>query len=213
MSPKLQVKLLRVLQDRTFEPVGSSKTVRVDVRIVAATNQDLEQLIKEKRFREDLFYRLSVLPIEVPPLRERREDIPLLIHHFLDAANQERETTIESVSDAAMQRLLEYDWPGNVRELENLMERLVVLCRDPEIGVEDLPPQFHQRSEPAQTAPRVPPSGLSFNQVVDQFEGDLILQALERTHWNKNQAARLLGLNRTTLLEKIRKKGLEPPAS
>jgi DNA-binding NtrC family response regulator len=209
MSPNLQVKLLRVLQDQTFEPVGSSKTVKVDVRVIAATNQDLSSLIEEKRFRKDLFYRLNVIPIEVPPLRERPEDIPLLVHHFLDVANQDRGTRIEAVSDEAMQVLVDYAWPGNVRELENLIERLVVLRPEGEIGVGDLPPYFRTRRDPELVAPRVTASGLPFNQVVDRFESDLILQALEQTHWNKNQAAQLLGLNRTTLLEKIKKKGLE----
>ncbi|MCZ6785343.1 MAG: sigma-54 dependent transcriptional regulator [Proteobacteria bacterium] len=212
MSPNLQVKLLRVLQDRTFEPVGSSKTLKVDVRIIAATNQDLPRLIEEKRFREDLYYRLNVIPIEVPPLRERPEDIPLLVHHFLDVANQERGTRIETVSDEAMQTLVEYSWPGNVRELENLIERLVVLRPEGEITSDSLPSQFHEKHDPQGRTPRVPSTGLSFNEVVDNLESDLIMQALEQTHWNKNQAAQLLGLNRTTLLEKIKKKGLEKPA-
>jgi DNA-binding NtrC family response regulator len=189
MSPNLQVKLLRVLQDRTFEPVGSSKTVKVNVRVLAATNQNLEEAIRKRRFREDLYYRLNVIPIEVPPLRQRREDIPLLMHHFLDVLSQEKGKKVARISEAAFQRLYEYDWPGNVRELENLVERLVVLRGEGEIDV----------------------GGLSFNEIVDRLESDLIRQALEQTHWNKNQAARLLGLNRTTLLEKIKKKGLEHP--
>jgi DNA-binding NtrC family response regulator len=212
MSPNLQVKLLRVLQDRTFEPVGSSKTLAVDVRVLAATNQDLEEAIRERRFREDLFYRLNVIPIEVPPLRERAEDIPLLVHHFLDVANQEKNKKVEGIGRAAMELLCAYDWPGNVRELENLMERLVVLCGEGEIRPEDLPPAFHRREPSGVSVPQLPASGLSFRNVVDDFETDLILQALEQTHWNKNKAARLLGLNRTTLLEKIKKKGLEQGA-
>jgi len=124
MSPNLQVKLLRVLQERTFEPVGSSKTVRVDVRIIAATHRDLPSLIEENRFREDLFYRLNVFPIATPALRERREDIPLLVHHFLDVASQERGSPVDSISDEAMECLVAYDWPGNIRELENAVERL-----------------------------------------------------------------------------------------
>jgi DNA-binding NtrC family response regulator len=211
MSPNLQVKLLRVLQDRTFEPVGSSKTLKVNVRVIAATNQNVEKLIEQKRFREDLYYRLNVIPIEAPPLRERREDIPLLVHHFLDIANQERGTGLESVSDEAMALLVDYDWPGNVRELENLIERMVVLCREGELNADSLPHQFHESRDLGVRAPRIPASGVSFNEVVDSLEADLILQALEHTHWNKNQAAQLLGLNRTTLLEKIKKKGLEQP--
>jgi len=211
MSPNLQVKLLRVLQERTFEPVGSSKTTKVDVRIIAATHQDLPRLIADGRFREDLYYRLNVLPIEVPPLRDRSDDLPLLIHHFLDLARQERGSRIDGVSDEAMQRLIDYHWPGNVRELENLIERLTVLVSVGEIQVEDLPP--HILSEPLTQAwaPRVPSTGLDFNAVVGRFESELIEQALEHTHWNKNRAAGLLGLNRTTLLEKIKKRGITPP--
>jgi DNA-binding NtrC family response regulator len=211
MSPNLQVKLLRVLQDRTFEPVGSSKTQRVDVRVLAATNQDLRRAIEEKRFREDLYYRLNVIPIEMPPLRARRDDVPLLVHHFLDALAREKSTGPCSVSPAAMARLAAYDWPGNVRELENLVERLVILRGEGEIDVDDLPPELREtRPAVATTAPEVPAEGLSFNEVVEQLETDLIRQALERTHWNKNRAAQLLGLNRTTLLEKIKRKGLAP---
>jgi DNA-binding NtrC family response regulator len=203
------VKLLRVLQDRTFEAVGSSKTVSVNVRVIAATNQDLEQAIVNRSFREDLFYRLNVIPIEVPPLRKRREDIPLLAQHFLDVANEERGKQVKGISHEAMERLCSYAWPGNVRELENLMERLVILCDAGEIRAEDLPGQFAHQEAPTIAVPQLPPTGLSFRDVVDGFETDLILQALEQTDWNKNRAARLLGLNRTTLLEKIKKKGLE----
>jgi DNA-binding NtrC family response regulator len=213
MSPNLQVKLLRVLQDRTFEPVGSSQTVKVDVRVIAATNQRLEQAIRERRFREDLYYRLNVIPIEVPPLRERREDIPLLVSHFLNGATEEKQFGPCTLTAEALELLIRHDWPGNVRELENLIERLVVLKGEGEIGVAELPEPLRAGSSPAAHAgPResLPQTGLSFHEVVDRFEADLIRQALERTHWNKNQAARLLGLNRTTLLEKIKKKGLSP---
>ena len=162
MSPNLQVKLLRVLQDQTFEPVGSSKTVQVNVRVIAATNQDLEYAIKQKRFREDLYYRLNVIPIEIPPLRERRDDIPLLTQHFLDAMHQEKGKggTI-TISEKALQRICEHDWPGNVRELENLIERLVILRGEGEIEVDDLPHTF--RKGPATLrpeAPRIPAGGL-----------------------------------------------------
>ncbi len=212
MSSSLQVKLLRVLQDKTFEPVGSSKTVKVNVRVIAATNQDLEQAIRERRFREDLFYRLNVIPIETPALRERREDIPLLVHHFLQVMNQEKGKRVEGLSPAALELLCEYDWPGNVRELENLVERLVILRGEGTIDVEELPLALRRAAErPTVAAPRVPPAGIPFNEVVDRFETDLILQALERTQWNKNRAAQLLGLNRTTLLEKMKKKGLDAP--
>ena len=210
MSPNLQVKLLRVLQDRSFEPVGSSKSIRVDVRVIAATNQNLDEAIRERRFREDLYFRLNVIPIEAPPLRVRREDIPLLAHHFLDIANRERDGDVDGISPDAMDRLCDYAWPGNVRELENLMLRLSVLGEG-EITLKDLPPPVRQPAPTTVSAPRIPPSGLNFRNVVDDYEADLIRQALQQTSWNKNRAAQLLGLNRTTLLEKIKKKGLDQP--
>ncbi len=210
MSPNLQVKLLRILQERTFEPVGSSKTIRVDVRVIAATNQHLEQLIEQKQFREDLYYRLNVLPIEAPLLRDRTDDIPLLVHHFIEIGNQQRNSQIDGISEEAMKLLMNYRWPGNVRELENMIERVMILRSQGEILAEDLPAQFRQPRERSPQAPRVPADGISFNEVIGELETDLILQALDQTHWNKNRAAQLLGLNRTTLLEKIKKKGLEP---
>lgn len=209
MSPTLQVKLLRVLQDRTFEPVGSSRTVRVNVRVVAATNQDLEVAIREKRFREDLFYRLNVIPIETPSLRERRDDIPLLVQHFLEIMRREKGRPIESISSDALKLLCDYDWPGNVRQLENVVEQISVLSSEREIRVEDLPAQLRAPKEPLPfEAPRVSSQGLAFNDVVERIQRDLILQALELSHGNKNRAAQLLGLNRTTLLEKMKKMNL-----
>ncbi len=209
MSPNLQVKLLRVLQDRTFEPVGSSRTVRVNVRVLAATNQDLEVAIREKRFREDLFYRLNVIPIETPSLRERREDIPLLVQHFLERMRHEKGRPTESISPDALRLLCEYDWPGNVRQLENVMEQICVLCSEREVRVEDLPPQVRGRKDPVPfEAPRVSNQGIAFNDVVERVQRDLIVQALDLTHGNKNRAAQLLGLNRTTLLEKMKKMNL-----
>ncbi|MFB0976244.1 MAG: sigma-54 dependent transcriptional regulator [Myxococcota bacterium] len=223
MSPNLQVKLLRVLQERTFEPVGSSKTVKVNVRVIAATNQHLEEMIEQKQFREDLYYRLNVLPIESPPLRDRADDIPLLIHHFIDIGNQQKNMKIDGISEEAMKLLVNYRWPGNVRELENMVERVMILRETGDILGEDLPAQFHSQqtgpngasdgNERQSLAPLISSDGISFNDVIGDLETDLILQALEQTHWNKNRAAQLLGLNRTTLLEKIKKKGLEPRSS
>jgi DNA-binding NtrC family response regulator len=206
------VKLLRVLQERSFEPVGSSKTQHVDVRVIAATNQKLEDAIRRGAFREDLYYRLNVIPIEVPALRERKEDLPLLIDHFLARHGAERPHRIEGVGDAAMEQLLAYDWPGNVRELENLVERLVVMRGEGVIDVDDLPPPFRGIERPRTLAavPPLGPSGLDLNDLLERIETQLILQALERTQWNKNRAAQLLGLHRTTLLEKIKKRGIEP---
>jgi DNA-binding NtrC family response regulator len=209
MSSTLQVKLLRVLQDRTFEPVGSSKTQSADVRVIAATNQDLEDAIAERRFREDLFYRLNVIPIVVPPLRERRDDIPLLAQHFLNVANEGRGNEAVEFSDEVIERMSGFNWPGNVRELENVVERLVTLCSGREIVATDLPMALRASSPPPPAAPQIPPQGLSFRDVVDQFESDLILQALEITHGNKNRAAQLIQMNRTTMLEKMKKKGVK----
>jgi len=204
MPLSLQIKLLRVLQERAFEPVGSSKTVNVNVRVIAATNQDLEQAIKDKRFREDLYYRLHVIPIEMPPLRERREDIPVLLQHFVERSRSQ----VKGISSDAMDVLCDYGWPGNVRELENLVERLVVVCDGAVIQVEDLPTPFSRKTRLAAVAPVVPSTGISLSNEVNRFETDLILQALEQTRWNKQQAAGLLRMNRTTLIEKIKRKGL-----
>jgi DNA-binding NtrC family response regulator len=211
MSPALQVKLLRVLQDGSFEPVGSSQMRRADVRVIAATHQDLQQRLADGRFREDLYYRLNVIPIEMPPLRERRSDVPLLVEHFLACIARATGKRLEGVTQAAMGQLCAHDWPGNVRELENLVERLVVLRDGGWIEVDDLPPAYRGRSAPARgEAPTLPEAGLSFRTEVARFETDLLLQALERTGWNKSRAAALLGLNRTTLLEMLRARGIAP---
>ncbi|MEE9280957.1 MAG: sigma-54 dependent transcriptional regulator [Myxococcota bacterium] len=209
MSPNLQVKLLRVLQDGTYEQVGSSLTETIDVRTIAATNQNLQAAMREGRFRDDLFYRLNVVPIELPPLRERQDDIPLLIAHFLGHVQARRPCRLQGFTPEAMQELCVYAWPGNVRELESLVERLAILCDRNWVEVEDLPPSFGAASTGSLfQAPRVPESGLSFQKVVGRIESDIIRQALEHTKWNKSKAAQLLGLNRTTLLEMIKKRGL-----
>ena len=209
MSPNLQVKLLRVIQQGTFEPVGSNKTETANVRVIAATNQDLELAIREKRFREDLFFRLNVIPIEVPPLRERREDIPLLVMHFLEVLNQERGTKIESISDTALELLCRYDWPGNVRELENLMERITVLRGGGDLDVDDLPEALRRPPSPASEAENGSNGESNFRAAVDRFQSDLIIEALARSGGNKKEAAEYLGLNRTTLIEKIKKLRLD----
>jgi transcriptional regulator with PAS, ATPase and Fis domain len=214
MSPKLQVKLLRVLQEREFEPVGSDKPVRVDVRVVAATNRDLHAAVKERRFREDLFYRLNVLPINLPSLRERTGDIPLLVTHFLRLHSHKKGLTVESIDPEALARLEQYRWPGNVREVENLMERLVILNEDGVIRARDLP-DYVRGDSPTDQADgvslrdlRLPPEGVDLNGFIQTIEDQLILQALTRTRGNKTLAAELLRLNRTTLIERMRKKGL-----
>jgi DNA-binding NtrC family response regulator len=212
MSPNLQVKLLRVLQDRSFEPVGSSKTERVDVRVIAATNQRLDEAIRRGTFRADLYYRLNVIPIDVPPLRSRKEDLPLLIDHFLARQDPDKPKRVTGITDAALECLIAHEWPGNVRELENLVERLIVMRGEGTIDVDDLPPPYRQADRPRHLSglPSLGPAGLDLNALLETIETQLILQALERTGWNKNRAAQLLGLHRTTLIEKIKKRGLEP---
>ncbi|MCB9478210.1 MAG: sigma-54-dependent Fis family transcriptional regulator [Deltaproteobacteria bacterium] len=210
MSMNLQVKLLRVIQESEFEPVGSSKTRRVDVRIIAATNINLEQAVKERQFREDLFYRLNVIPLHIPPLRERRSDIPLLVNHFLSHFREEKNRDVQPLDDDVMAALMAYDWPGNVRELENLIERMVILSDDGHIRMNDLPEKLREaQGIPAPTHVVIPEGGLEFNKVIGDYEDRLILSALERTKGNKNLAAKLLNLKRTTLVEKIKKKGLD----
>ena len=303
MSPKLQVKVLRVLQEQEVEPVGSAEAVRVNVRVLAATNVDLERAVEEKRFREDLYYRLNVIPIEVPPLRERIEDVPCLVDHFIKRLNQHQPRPLEGFAPVAVERLQMFPWPGNVRELENLVERMCVLAREPLVEVDDLPEKFHhpeaarrRLSFAAPSGPSAspggstaasfasaasagesagpPPTGVPFgffqppaapvgvrgtegvnleerlqigtvraageqvhspstppplafssgadfsapfgvlregtdlNELVDRFERQLILEGLERSGGVKSRAAELLGIKRTTLVEKMKKKNI-----
>jgi DNA-binding NtrC family response regulator len=212
MSPKLQVKVLRVLQEQEFEPVGSTKTIKVSVRVIAATNQNLEELVEKKQFREDLFYRLNVIPINIPPLRERRSDIHLLVNHFLKTFCEEKGREVEPIESEVVQFISDYEWPGNVRELENLIERLVILNDRGAITVDDLPEKIRKGTSPRTMDPyEFPEEGLDFNKVVGEFENQIIRAALGRTRGNKNLAAKLLSLKRTTLVEKIKKKGLAGP--
>jgi len=213
MKATLQVKLLRVLQSREFEPVGSTKSQKVDVRIIAATNKNLEELVVNRDFREDLYYRLSVIPITIPPLRERRDDISLLIHNFLTIFNNDRKNAIKGFSKDALEILCNYDWPGNVRELENLVERMVTLKSSGFITPDDLPEKYLGgrtliQVQSLQEEAELPEGGICLNSAVDQFENRLILQALTRTGGNKKEAATLLNLKRTTLIEKLKKKNL-----
>lgn len=209
----LQVKLLRVLQERQIEPVGSNESLGIDVRVIAATHRDLEKSVLEGKFREDLFYRLNVIPIKMPALKERREDIPLLISHFLDRFISADRSNEISFSSLAMDLLMGYDWPGNVRELENVIERLVILRGGNEILPEDLPAKIF-RSNPLATHQyktlfELPEIGVDLKQILSDIEDSLIMQAMNRTRGNKNQASKLLTLNRTTLIEKMKKKNLE----
>ncbi|HEX6728169.1 MAG TPA: sigma-54 dependent transcriptional regulator [Nitrospira sp.] len=213
MSLPLQVKLLRVLQEREFERVGGSRTIHVDVRIVAATNQDLETLVEEKRFRKDLFYRLNVIPIVIPPLRERRSDIPLLIDHFLTRFNQSKHTEISGLAPDAIRTLTEYDWPGNIRELENMIERLVVLKKRGVLSIGDLPEKICRRSSGSELTERFirfNEDGINLSSEVELYEKHLIMEALRKANGVTARAAQLLHLNRTTLVEKLKRKGVDP---
>jgi DNA-binding NtrC family response regulator len=205
MSPALQMKLLRALQEREFERVGTSTTTKVDVRVIAATNSDLRRLVADGQFREDLFYRLDVIPVTLPPLRERREDIPLLVQHFLDKLQRGAMT----VSQEAMRRLMAHPWPGNVRQLENAVERAVAFSGSRgQIAPEDLPPEFASGDSPSLDASLdLPEEGVDLYRVLGNLERDLIRRSLERTGGNKGQAARLLRINRTTLVEKLKRFG------
>ena len=214
MDISLQVKLLRVLQERKYEPVGSTKSISTNIRVIAATNIDLERAVADGRFREDLYYRLNVIPIAIPALRQRVTDIPVLLSHFIQKYSSGPNKGLQGISEQALETLSHYKWPGNIRELENLIERLSILKGSGSIEVEDLPPKYRGQSSGAGVGSKstaLPESGLDFNSAVDAYENELILQALEKTGWNRNQAAILLKLNRTTLVEKIKKKGLRPP--
>ncbi len=206
MSPPLQVNLLRVLEDWEVWPVGAESAVRVDVRIVAATNRNLPRAIEQGVFREDLYYRLQEVPLELPALRDRRSDIPVLAGHFLAKHLQRSPNRPMRISAEAMAQLLAYDWPGNVRELENLIERLVVLADDPVIRPDDLPAEVRTFiSEKRIPHAHLPEEGIDLNRAVLEFEDRLITEALRRTNGNKQAAARLLGLGRTTLVAKLRR--------
>jgi len=215
MSPNLQVKLLRVIQEREFERVGGVKTIRADVRIIAATNKNLEEEVAEGRFREDLYYRLNVIPIHLPPLRERTDDIPLLIKHFLVKFMNGKSKKNVEFSKKAISTLMRYRWPGNVRELENLVERMVVLSDSSTIDASDLPDKFLAGDwETASAVPHIdlPETGIDLSTAVNDFERSIIVQALNKSNWVKNRAAKLLRVNRTTLVEKIKKQKLQKPS-
>ena len=210
MPQSLQVKLLRVLQEKKVEPVGSSQTIACDVRVIAASNSNIEKEVKENKFRADLFYRLNVIPIHVPPLRERVGDISLLLKTFIQAMNKKHKYKISGVVSKVVQSLNAYSWPGNVRELENLVERLCVFKGQGTIEWEDLPNQYKKITTPPISEFQIPDEGVHFKDTVNQFENSLLLNALKKTNWNRHQAAHLLKMNRTTLIEKIKKRRLQP---
>jgi DNA-binding NtrC family response regulator len=213
MSPALQVKLLRVLQEQNFERVGGTKSVRVDVRIIAATNRNLEEAVGRGEFREDLYYRLSVIPLHLPPLRDRKDDVPLLLQHFMEQFNRIRDRKLQGISPQALHILVDYQWPGNVRELENLVDRVVVLKGQGIIEPEDLPEKMRTacpRSSPATTTD-IPDEGFCLDVAVREFERELISRALLKANGVKNRAAQLLGIKRTTLIEKLKRHSGLPP--
>jgi len=206
MSTDLQVKVLRVLEENEFEPVGGSKTIKANVRVVAATHRDLEEEVQKENFREDLFYRLYVIPMVLPPLKEKKSDIPLLVSHFLNLFCREKKKDIITISDEALEIFMYYSWPGNVRELKNLIERLVVLSESAEITPKDLPKKLKTIKQP-EILPGIgaPGEGVDFNTAVTKYEKTLIINALEKTNWIKNKAADFLQIKRTTLVEKIKR--------
>jgi two-component system, NtrC family, response regulator AtoC len=207
MSAVLQAKLLRVLQQREFERVGGTETLKTDARIVAATNQNLDQLMAEGKFRPDLYYRLNVYPISLPPLRERQEDLGPLTMFFLKRYSQELKKEVQGISKEAMGLLERYTWPGNVRELENVIERAVILCRGTVVTPQELPSLREHLRAPVLSGDtfRLPAGGI----VLSELEKELIRQALEQTHQNKSHAAKKLGLSRTQLRTRMRQYGLE----
>jgi DNA-binding NtrC family response regulator len=207
MAPQLQAKLLRFLEEKTFKRVGGVADIRVDVRVVAATNRKLEDDVKKGRFREDLYYRLNVLPIVLPPLRTRAEDIPALVRYFVDAYNREFRKKVRGVTDEAMRRLTTYGWPGNVRELRNAVERAMLLVDGDQLTAEQFPVADAGATRLTE-AVDLPAAGID----LEQLERSLVVQALERSGWNQTRAAGLLGLNRDQIRYRIEKFKLEKPA-
>jgi two-component system response regulator AtoC len=208
MSMPLQMKMLRVLQEREFERVGDNQTIKVDVRVIAATNADLGRMVQDGTFREDLYYRLNVIPVTLPPLRDRREDIPLLVQHFLKKFCDEVPRPAMTVSQAAMRSLMTYGWPGNVRQLENAMERAVALSGGrSQVELSDLPGDIQRASSAGELIPglALPDEGLDFDAFISRIEHEVIRRALERTGGNKAAAASVLNLKRTTLVEKLKR--------
>ncbi len=213
MTLPVQAKVLRALQEHEVQPIGSNRTVRVDVRVVAATHRNLEQMVADRLFREDLFYRLDVIRVLVPALRERPADISRLVFDVLDRLNVKRERPITGVAPAAMRALESYSWPGNVRQLQNVIERAAILRGSGVIQLEDIPDRVRGTAPSTESIlpePKLPEGGLQLRDAVDRFESALILQALSRAHGNRNRAANILGMNRTTLVEKLKKQPDRP---
>ncbi|HSQ83590.1 MAG TPA: sigma-54 dependent transcriptional regulator [Desulfobacterales bacterium] len=211
MSPALQIKLLRVLQEQQFERVGATKTIHVDLRFIAATNKNLTTAINMEKFREDLYYRLNVIPIKVPSLKQRKSDIPLLIDFFTKKFQKgKKPDQITGFSQTAMDAILAYEWPGNVRELENVVKRLTILSEGPIVSFDDLPENIQNVSGSLHPEKEVITNNeLNLNEAVQDYEKRIILEALEKANWVKSKAAKLLNINRTTLVAKIKKQNIE----
>src|SRR5947207_3209741 len=204
----MQAKLLRALQEREIRRVGGTRTMKVDVRVVAATNRDLRAMVSDGRFRDDLYYRINVLSVDVPPLRERREDIPVLIDYFVKKHTRNTSRLVRGLTPETRRLMIDYSWPGNVRQLESAIERAILLCEGDEITVEDLPLEVRQESRPvSEGAFKLPPEGISFEDV----ERDLIMQAMEQTDYNITKSAKLLGLTFRTLQYRLEKFGIKKP--
>ena len=208
MSLKTQAKVLRVLEEQAFERVGGRETLRVDVRVIAASNRDVVSLIAQGAFREDLFYRLNVIPIEVPPLRTRKEDVPALVENFIRVFCAENGKRLKTVAPSALTYFMTYEWPGNVRELRNMVERLVIMVPGDTIGAEDLPPPLRPKTEAAAAAPG---DGKPLKEARDGFERAYILAELRAQDWNMTRTAERLGIERSHLYRKIRAYGITPP--
>ncbi len=207
MRLDLQAKILRALQEREIERVGGTRTIKIDVRVIAATNRDLKKAVEEGSFREDLYYRLNVIPITLPPLRHRRDDIPLLVEHFIAKYNREFNRHVRGFSAGATAALYQYDWPGNVRELENVIERAVALAQSETISLRELPLDLSILGH--DVIERTQKNGLSLREARNHFERQYILSILEKVQWNQSEAARVLGLHRNTLLWKLQRLGIE----
>jgi two-component system response regulator HydG len=203
LTPFIQVKLLRVLQEREIERVGDSKKRKIDIRIITATHRDLYGMVKEGRFREDLYYRLKVFPIFLPPLRDRREDIPLLVSHFLKGMNEKTGKRIQALSSQTMRMLMDYAWPGNVRELENAIEHAFVLCNRSMIEPLDLPVEIRQAQQAAECT--VPLPGVVPSARRKKLSKEALLELLEASDWNKAEAGRRIGLSRTAIWKHMKK--------
>jgi DNA-binding NtrC family response regulator len=201
----IQVKLLRILQEREFERLGSNVTRHIDVRVIAATNQDLREALEQGTFREDLYYRLNVVPMNIPPLRDRKQDIPFLANHFIHKLAPDTGSKVDSITEAAVEKLMGYHWPGNVRELENVIERSLVMCACQQLDASDIRLESAPRPRPQGSETPFVPEGMS----LDQFEQEIIREALRRADGNKSQAARLLGLTRNALRYRLTQMGLE----